>query len=195
MNHFFLLPETAMQLLKRVVHDAIKETNLTPEHPHCFTRVATRAIVIKEDKILLMFTERYNDYSLPGGGVDESESLIDGFKRELSEETGALEITNIKAFGLYEEYRPHNSEKHFPECTIMHMLSYCYTCDISEQLGETQLEDYEVSNGMQVRWVSIDEAIQHNVETIKNDKKQGLSIQRETYLLGVIQSSLMTSQR
>ena len=185
------LSEISMHLLKRVVHNAIKETNLTPEHPQCFTRIATRAIVIKENKILLMFTERYNDYSLPGGGVDESESLIDGFKRELSEETGALDITNINPFGLYEEYRPHHSDKHFPECSMMHMLSYCYTCDIAEQLGETTLEDYEIKNGMQVRWVSIDEAIQHNTETMNNDKKQGLSIQRETYLLDKIKSSIM----
>jgi len=183
--------ESRMHLLKRVVHASITEKNLTPEHPLCFTRIATRAIVIQENKILLMFTERYNDYSLPGGGVDESESLIEGFKRELSEETGAQDVANIKAFGLYEEYRPHCSDKHYPEYTIMHMLSYCYTCDISEQLGETQLEDYEVNNGMQVRWVDIDYAIKHNLTTIKNDKKQGLSIQRETYLLEKIKKSLL----
>ena len=157
-----------MHLLKRVVHDSIKEINLTPDHPQSFTRIATRAIVIKKDKILLMFTERYNDYSLPGGGVDEGESLIEGFKRELNEETGAQAIRNIDAFGLYEEYRPHQSEKHFSECSMMHMLSYCYTCDIADQLAETKLEDYEVKNGMQVRWVSIDKAILHNKNTMSN---------------------------
>jgi ADP-ribose pyrophosphatase YjhB (NUDIX family) len=182
-----------MHLLKRVIHHSIEEKNLTPDHPKSFTRIATRAIVIKKNKILLMFTERYNDYSLPGGGVDQGEALTDGLKRELSEETGALNINNINPFGLYEEYRPHNSQKHFPDCTIMHMLSYCYVCDIADQLGENKLEDYEVSNGMQVRWVSIDEAINHNNETMKNDNKQGLSIQRETYLLQTIKARIINN--
>lgn len=180
-----------MRLLKTVVHPSITEINLTPCHPNSFTRIATRAIVIKNNKILLMFTNRYNDYSLPGGGVDQGEELLDGFKRELIEETGACDIENVRSFGLYEEYRPHNSQKHFPECSIMHMLSYCFSCDISEQLGANKLEDYEINNGMQVRWLNIDEAIAHNTNTMKNDKNQGLSIQRETYLMREIKQQLM----
>lgn len=81
-----------MRLLKTVVHPSITEINLTPCHPNSFTRIATRAIVIKNNKILLMFTNRYNDYSLPGGGVDLGEELLDGFKRELSEETGLVTL-------------------------------------------------------------------------------------------------------
>jgi len=186
-----LTTESRMHLLKRVVHASINEKNLNPELPHCFTRIATRAIVIKGEQILLMFTQRYNDYSLPGGGVDEHESLIEGVKRELEEETGAQAITNIQPFGLYEEYRPHQSTKHFPMCSIMHMLSYCYTCDIAAELGEKKLEDYEIKNGMSVGWVSIDDAIAHNKNTMKNDAKQGLSIERETYLLETIKATLM----
>lgn len=180
-----------MKLLKRVVHDSIKIQELTPTHPESFTRIATRAIVIKNQKILLMFTERYNDYSLPGGGVDSNEALIDGLKRELSEETGAKGIHNIQPFGLYEEYRPHKSTKYFTDGSMMHMLSYCYTCDIEDSLGENKLEDYEINNGMHVRWVDIQEAIDHNNETMKNDAKQGLSIQRETYLMSKIQLLLL----
>jgi len=42
-----------MHLLKRVVHHAIEEQNLTPDHPKSFTRIATRAIVIKDKKIFI----------------------------------------------------------------------------------------------------------------------------------------------
>ena len=181
-----------MQLLKKVVHDAISNKNILPSHPECFTRIATRAIVIRDQKILLMYTKRYNDYSLPGGGVDQNELIEDGFKRELNEETGACNIHNIQAFGLYEEYRPYKSDKHYIDCNIMHMLSYCYTCDIAEQLAPMKLEDYEVKNGMQASWVNIDDAITHNIKTIKNDVKQGLSVERETYLLKLIKRKLLS---
>lgn len=180
-----------MRLLKRVVHPAITDTNLTPCHPKSFTRIATRAIVIKNRQILLMFTARYNDYSLPGGGVDKHEELIEGLKRELNEETGATNIQHVKAFGLYEEYRPHQSDKHFPECSIMHMLSYCFCCEIDAVLGATKFEDYEIKNGMQVCWMDIEEAISHNLQTMAHDPKSGLSIQRETFLLEQIKQQLM----
>ncbi|GAM59812.1 mutT/nudix family protein [Vibrio ishigakensis] len=68
-------------------------------------RQATRAIAVRGDKILLLYTARYEDYSLPGGGVDLGEDLIEGMVRELQEETGAQNIRDIKPFGVYEEFR------------------------------------------------------------------------------------------
>ena len=180
-----------MRLLKKVTHPSITENNLSPEHPASFTRIATRAIVIKDNRILLMFTQRYNDYSLPGGGVDEGESLVDGLIRELAEETGAHSILNVQPFGLYEEFRPHKSNKIFTDCSIMHMLSYCFTCEIDKDLGANRLEEHEINNGMKVCWVNINDAIEHNIKTIKNDKQQGLSIERETYLLKLIKQELV----
>jgi ADP-ribose pyrophosphatase YjhB (NUDIX family) len=180
-----------MRLLKKVIHPRITVTSLSPEHPDSFTRIATRAIVIKDNLILLMFTQRYNDYSLPGGGVDEGEALVDGLIRELAEETGAHSISNVQPFGLYEEYRPHKSTKLFTDRTIMHMLSYCFTCDIDKNLGDNRLEEHEINNGMQVCWVNINDAITHNEKTMRNDKQQGLSIERETYLLKIIKRELI----
>lgn len=50
--------------------------------------------------ILLMYTKRYDDFSLPGGGVDEHESIEQGLIRELQEETGAQNIV-IKKSSAY----------------------------------------------------------------------------------------------
>lgn len=36
-----------------------------------FHRRAARAIVLSGDDILLLYTQKYHDYSLPGGGIDE----------------------------------------------------------------------------------------------------------------------------
>lgn len=171
-----------MRLLRSTRHP---EANL-PEQT-CFERIATRAIVLKEDKILLLYTARYDDYTLPGGGVDASENLIEGFKRELLEETGANNIRNIKAFGLYEEFRPWYK----PNFDVMKMQSYCYTCEIDEQLGETCLEDYEIKNGMKVVWLAIFDAIKHNERIIAESDKKGMSVERELFLLKLIQKELV----
>lgn len=166
-----------MRLLKSTVHPDITDLSAST-----FTRKAARAIVIKEDKILLVYTQRYQDFSLPGGGIDENEDNLAGLKRELAEETGAQNPRNITEFGRYEEFRPWYKGKH----EIVHMISYCYHCQIDEQLLAPKLEDYEVKNGMSAHWVNLNEAINHNLNTIANSNKKGLSIMRETYLLQLI---------
>lgn len=150
-------------------------------------RHAARGIVLKSDNILLLFTERYHDYSLPGGGIDEGEDEVEGLIRELKEETGAKGVRNVSRFARYDEYRPWYKSN----ADIIHMISHCYVCDIDEELGETALESHEVSNGMTPLWMNIDAAIAHNEEVIANSDKKGLSIERETFLLKVIAEQLV----
>lgn len=164
-----------MQILKTHYHPDIP----TLKNKTIFTRLATRSIAIHKEKILLMYTERYEDYSLPGGGLDAGEDKIAGMIRELEEETGAQNIKNIKPFGVYEEYRPWYK----PDFDIQHMISYCYTCQIDQELGKSSLESYEIKNGMKACWVNIHEAIKHNEKTMATSAKKGMSIERETYLL------------
>jgi ADP-ribose pyrophosphatase YjhB (NUDIX family) len=130
----------------------------------------------------LLYTERYEDYSLPGGGLDLGEDKIEGMMRELREETGATAIRNIKPFGAYEEYRPWYKTDY----DIQHMISYCYTCDIDKELGISNLEWYEKKNGMKAVWINIHEAIKHNKKTMATSDKKGMSIERETFLLTLI---------
>ncbi len=171
-----------MEILKTHYHPEIESL----ENKSVFTRFATRAIAIQGNSILLLYTERYEDYSLPGGGLDLGEDKIEGMIRELVEETGAKDITNIKPFGVYEEYRPWYK----PDFDIQHMISYCYTCEISEELGVSKMETYETNNGMKAVWVNIHDAIEHNQKTIATSAKKGMSIERETFLLKLIAENI-----
>lgn len=177
-----------MRLLKTTFHPDVTAFDISSESElELIVRHAARGIVLKGDKILLLHTQRYNDYSLPGGGIDDGEDEITGLKREMLEETGASGVRNIAAFARYDEYRPWYK----PEADIIHMISYCYVCDIDDELGETAFESHEVSNGMTPLWINIDEAISHNEEVIANSDKKGLSIERETFLLKVIAQELL----
>ncbi|MGF1682087.1 NUDIX hydrolase [Photobacterium minamisatsumaniensis] len=171
-----------MRLLKSTVYPDL--TNLDGT---IFHRKAARGIILNGEDILMLYTERYHDYTLPGGGIDDGEDAIEGLIRELEEETGAQNIRDIAEFGMYEEYRPWFKPGH----DIVHMESYCYVCTIDEQLGETKLEDYEVKNGMKPVWMNIFEAIAHNEHTMANSEKKGMSIERETFLLKRIVDELL----
>ena len=171
----------------RHIHTSIHSDIGSIDNKSIFQRRSTRAIALRGDMILMLFTERYHDYTLPGGGLEEGEETILGMIRELEEETGAKNIIDIKEFGIYEEYRPWYKT----DFEIQHMVSYCYTCTVDEELGDTDHEDHELNNGMKPVWINIDEAIAHNEHTIASSDKKGMSIERETYLLHLIKKEIL----
>ena len=181
-----------MQLLKTAFHPDVSPDDILPASElTLIERHAARGIVLRGDNILLLYTRHYDDFSLPGGGIDEGEDNVTGLVRELQEETGAQGIRNVEAFARYDEYRPW----HKPGADIIYMISYCYICEIDDELGETALEFHEVSNGMAPRWMNIYTAIAHNEDVIAGSDKKGLSIVRETFLLKVIAEKLLAVTR
>lgn len=170
-----------MQLLKKIIHPDLKSLE-----GKIFKRISARGIIKKEDKILLMYTKRYNDYTFPGGGVDSEEHLHQCLKRELLEETGAIGVEILKEIGYIEDFRPHPKE----EYDLIHELSYFYLCEV-EEFSETQLEDYEIKNGMEHLWIDINEAITHNKRVIEEKHGSlGLSIIRETNAMEIVRDFL-----
>lgn len=171
-----------MRLIKKLVHpDA---TGLTG---NILIRQAARGIVLRDASILLLFTERYNDFSFPGGGVDAGEDLIDGLRRELEEETGARNVRVQRNFGYVEDVRPHWK----PGYDLMHMTSHFYFCDIDPVLHAPKMEGYETANGMRPVWIDLDAAIAHNRAVMRRrETSMGLSIQRETFMLEELASDL-----
>ncbi|MEZ9233817.1 NUDIX hydrolase [Vibrio amylolyticus] len=172
-----------MRHLTTMIHPSIEHL----DDQSIYKRNAARSIVVNGEDILLLYTERYHDYTIPGGGIDEGEDIIAGMVRELEEETGAQNIRGIKPFGIVEEFRPWYKNN----ANVMHMISYCYTCKIDRVLGETNYEDYEVKNGMKAVWINIHEAIAHNEKTMAESDKKGMSIERETYLLHLVAKELL----
>lgn len=179
-------------LISHLVHESLADYELHNLAPHItppsalsiLRREAARGIVQREErgeqKILLLYTERYDDFSFPGGGIDVGEHPIVGLKRELTEETGARDIQVLNAHGKVTEYLP-TWKQGFD---LMHQTSYWFHCDIASELGENSLEDYEINNGMSAHWVCLNEAVAHNQNVIRlRPSTMGLSIHRETLVL------------
>lgn len=53
----------------------------------CLYRVASKAIIIKESKLLLVLEDE-GWYGLPGGGIDHGQTPLQSLQRELVEEIG-----------------------------------------------------------------------------------------------------------
>lgn len=175
-----------MQLITELIHPALKSTQ-----GRVFRRQAARGIVLRGEQILLLYTERYNDFSFPGGGVDAEEEIVAGLTRELEEETGARDIRVVQNFGYIEEYRPYWK----PEYDLMHMTSHFYVCEIAPQLSPVRMERHEVANGMRPVWIDLHEAIEHNQAVMRRqESSMGQSILRETFMLQKVATEVMGGQ-
>ncbi|PZO00308.1 MAG: DNA mismatch repair protein MutT [Hyphomicrobiales bacterium] len=171
-----------MRLITKLVHPDVKTATGA-----ILTRRAARGIVLRETSILLLFTERYNDFSFPGGGVAEGEDLVDGLRREMEEETGASNVQVGRHYGYIEELRPHWKQGF----DLMNMTSHFFFCDIDPIMHATKMEDYEKANGMRPVWVDLGEAIAHNRGVMqRRETSMGLSIPRETFMLEELANDL-----
>jgi 8-oxo-dGTP pyrophosphatase MutT (NUDIX family) len=135
-----------MKLLK-----LLNDENITEKEVENFKhRRAVRVIAFDTDgKIALVHAKIRNYYTLPGGGVEEGETLEEGAIREVKEEAGcAVKITG--EVGIVKEYL---------KAKELINETFCYVADVLGDKGKLNLLSYEIEEGMEVIWVDINEAI------------------------------------
>jgi ADP-ribose pyrophosphatase YjhB (NUDIX family) len=103
----------------------------------------------KENKIALIGNKVNNYFLLPGGGIENDESVLEGVKRECKEETGC-QIDILDALGITEDFRERESKR---------CISYGYSAKVISQ-GRPSLTENELDIGAYVKWISISEAIE-----------------------------------
>ncbi len=103
-------------------------------------RKASRAIIIRDKKLLLIKSFEENYFKFPGGGRKVFESSIDALVRETREETGFKIINStIKALGYVEEIKCLTGKND----AIFKMISEYYYCDVYDSFTGQELDDYE----------------------------------------------------
>jgi len=129
-------------------------------------REASRAILFDENNLVpLLFVSKYNYHKLPGGGIDEGETKMQGLIREIKEEVGSeIEVTG--EVGEIIEYRSKFNLK---------QISYCYYGKTISK-GNHALTEDEIEDGMQLVWMTLDEAITQ-LEKDKPENYEGVFIQ------------------
>jgi 8-oxo-dGTP pyrophosphatase MutT (NUDIX family) len=140
-------------------------------------RIAIRAIIVKEDK-LLMISNNKGDIKFPGGGLELDESHEEAVRREVEEETGYVVSDVEQLIGTVIERR----KDKFDDDYIFEMKSYYYSCKVSDEKTEQSLDDYEAELEYEPRWVELNEAIKINLNIVKMHERNPW-VDRELFVL------------
>lgn len=113
---------------------------------HTKVREACRGVVVRNGMILLTYEVSTDQWFIPGGGLEGTESTQQCCIRELAEETGFV-VNPLYQFATINEY--------YEEWLF---ISHYFICEIT---GETQrlLTQREAEVGLEPRWIPLQEAI------------------------------------
>ena len=121
-----------------------------PSGARVVRREAAKAVVERDGLLLLLLTPRTGDHKLPGGGVHPGETHEQTLQRELREETGRALVHLGPAVLHVVERRPDAVDAD----AVFEMTSTYYRAKVSDDVGRTDLDDYERDLGLVPVWTT-----------------------------------------
>ena len=149
-----------------------------------FTRDSARSIIIRNCKIAMIHSLKYDYYKFPGGGIEPGESNADAMIRETAEEAGLIVIQDsIREYGYV--HRIQKSTVEMDEYFIQN--NYYYLCDVEEGVNPQKLDDYESDEHFTLEYVMPESAIRSN-RTKDHGPKDPVMLEREARVLEMLLS-------
>ncbi len=148
-----------------------------------YRRPSARAIILKGDKIALVYSRKEKYYKFPGGGIHDDEDRKTALIREVREEVGLVVIPeSIREYGSVMR-RQKSTVK---DGEIFEQENYYYFCDVRDEAVSQDLDDYENEAEFVLQIVDIDEAIAVNAAYTSDDFFNEIMIRREKRVLEMI---------
>ena len=126
---------------------------------HTYVRNSARAVIIRQGKIAMVHSMKYDYYKFPGGGIEAGEWNEDAVVRETYEEAGLRVLPeSIREYGYV--HRIQKSAMDETECFIQD--NFYYLCRTDGTAGPQKLDDYEAEEHFTLEYVRPEEAIRIN---------------------------------
>ena len=144
------------------------------------SRPSARGIIIKDGKLAMIHSIKYDYYKFPGGGIEKNEQKENALIREVLEETGLDVIPQtIKEYGMVHRIQKGDYEDVFIQD------NYYYLCDVEDNAHEQKLDDYEKEEKFTLEYVSPKQVIDANKACASKEADQ-IMLERECKVIGIL---------
>ena len=149
-----------------------------------FTRNSARSIIIRNGKIAMVHSLKYDYYKFPGGGIENGEDPVKAMIRETREEAGLAVIpASVKPYGYV--HRIQRSTRDETECFIQD--NFYFLCEAEKDPIPQELDDYEAKESYSLEFVSPAKAIGKN-RSVGDSPYNRVMFEREALVLELLQS-------
>lgn len=121
-----------------------------------FSRPSARAVIIREGRVAMVYSQKFRHYKFPGGGIEPGESREAALLREAREEAGlVLDPQSVRPYGFVHRIERGSEEPLFIQDNFYYLAS-------ASAIVPQELDGYEAEEGYTLRWVDPQEAIELN---------------------------------
>ena len=147
-------------------------------------RNSARSILIRDGKVAMVHSLKYDYYKFPGGGIEKGESPVDAMIRETREEAGLVVIPEtVREYGYV--HRIQKSDWDADECFVQD--NYYYLGEAENEPVSQELDDYEAKESYRLEYIDPATAIRKN-RALKDSPYNRLMFEREALVLEMLQS-------
>ena len=149
---------------------------------HSFVRNSARSIIIRNGKIAMIHSRKYDYYKFPGGGIEQEEDPADAMIRETREEAGLVVIPEtVREYGYVHRIQKSDSDP----AEVFVQDNFYYLCSVQDEVVSQELDGYESKENYTLEFVDPIAAIQKN-RNVGQSPYNRLMFEREAQVLEML---------